>query len=164
MPLTQQNRTRLQRLCTELRAETWPTWDAAGTEAAILELDKQMPNDPLGVAVRALTAARNPANRGPATMLQEAGPEAVVRTITPAVPRRDDPSCGLHGSTIRDSAGEYVCCRQERIAGHPPRVSPTVPLSRPAGACPPEVKERIEAMRRESAVNRAKAESRAEAS
>lgn len=75
MPLTQQDRTRLQRLCTELRAETWPTWDAAGTESAILELDKRLPTDPLDVAVRALSAARNPANRGPATMLTEAGPD-----------------------------------------------------------------------------------------
>lgn len=140
--MNQQNRTRIQALCTDLRADSWPTWDAAGTGAAILELSKRMPNDPLGVAVRALTAARNPANRGPATMLHEPQPEAVVRAL-PTPPSRDDPECSTHHSNIVDASGRFVCCVQE--AATPKPVRPVAAPLRAASPCPAEARELIEA-------------------
>lgn len=144
--VNQQDRTRIQRLCTELRAPSWPTWDAAGTEAFILELAQRMPNDPIGVAITALTAARNPGNTTPKSML------AVVETVpapsvTPApTPRRTDPECPVCGSQLRTVNDECVGCLQNAAEERGPRpVSPAPASLRPSGPCPPEVKQRIEA-------------------
>lgn len=140
--MNQQNRTRLVNFLCDHRQ----TWDNAGTEAAVKQLDQRFPNDPLHVAALAIAAARNPQNRGPATMLAEQ-PEAVVWTITPTPPRHDDPPCPVRdcGSTLRDVNGECVGCKQNAAMDNPPPVRPVAAPFRDAVPAPANFRQMVEA-------------------
>jgi hypothetical protein len=117
MSLNQQNRTRIVNVLCDLRAD----WHHAGTEAALLELDRMLPHDPLAVLARAVRCAQT-AGALPNGMLRDQ-PEPVAVTPKPT-PSATDPECPECGSQLRDSNGECAGCilnaRLEREEGRTP--------------------------------------------
>lgn len=129
-------------------------WDLSGVHSFVAQLASDARPWPLLVD-QALKQAANVKNLTPKCILEplSTAAPATVPVVASRPPAHDDPECVVHGGTAKTVHGGYVCCAQAAAETSPRPVSPA-PVSRRCGPPPADVKAQIEAMRRESAVNR----------
>lgn len=114
--------------------ELRPGWDKSGVYDAVAELAKD-PRPPFELLIQALTQAANGRNDKPISITWPLPVEATVRRL-PEPPRYDDEQCEIHGSSIKDAEGWFVCCAQEAREQRPLRPVPPAPASRRCGPPP----------------------------
>jgi hypothetical protein len=102
MPMNQPTQIALYRLLGRLRGD----WHDAGLNAATKQLAAQ-PGTPFELVTRAVNAAAVARHDTPVCITWTGG-EQPDRYRKP--PRRG--SCPDHGSTIRNAAGDWICCVQ----------------------------------------------------
>lgn len=110
-----------------------PDWDDAGVHAFVAQLASD-PRPAHVLALQVFTAASRADRHTPECILTPPGEHLPVSRA----PRRDDPQCLVHGSTVMDDQGRFVCCREEPVAGWG---RPARPVSTP----PDEVRAAVEA-------------------
>lgn len=89
-----------------------PSWDDAGIHAAV----HRLATDPRPAVVlwqQVVTRACMASSETPEALLWPLDTARPAEAGTPRAPRPDDPLCPVHGGTIVDQLGAFICCRDD---------------------------------------------------